>query len=135
MLFNHVDVTLPRLQRETIDGIRFYKVPDGDELLKLVSITSITSHKNKEFFAEWRKKIGIEKADRITKQATSRGTDMHTLTENYLLNIPELPKVQPLEFIFSKLDIKLTNNQLSSCSCCMLNTYDVSNLHSKDFSR
>ena len=31
MLFNHVDVTLPRLQRETIDGIRFYKVPDGDK--------------------------------------------------------------------------------------------------------
>ena len=26
---------------------------------------------------------------------------MHTLTENYLLNIPELPKVQPLsEFLF-----------------------------------
>jgi len=113
MLFNHVDVTLPRLQRETIDGIRFYKVPDGDELLKLVSITSITSHKNKEFFAEWRKKIGTEKADRITKQATSRGTDMHTLTENYLLNIPELPKVQPLsEFLFkiAKPELDKINN-------------------------
>ena len=102
MEFNHIDLKLPRLERETIDGVRFYKVPDGDELVKLVSITSVTSHKNKEFFAQWRKKVGVEKADKITKQATSRGTDMHTLTENYLLIIPELPKVQPLsEFLFT----------------------------------
>tara|TARA_A100001234_G_scaffold200683_1_gene192841 strand:+ start:1399 stop:2097 length:699 start_codon:yes stop_codon:yes gene_type:complete len=108
--FNHIDLKLPRLERETIDGVRFYKVPDGDELVKLVSITSVTSHKNKEFFAQWRKKVGVEKADKITKQATSRGTDMHTLTENYLLNIPELPKVQPLsEFLFKIAKPELNN--------------------------
>ena len=101
MTFNHVDLNLPNLERETIDGIRFYKVPLSDELLRLVSITSVTSHKNRQFFAEWRKKVGAEKADKITKQATSRGTDMHSLVENYLLNIPELPKVPPLpEFLF-----------------------------------
>ena len=100
-LFNHVDLNLPSLERETIDGVRFYKVPDNEELIRLVSITSVTSHKNRQFFAEWRKKVGVEKADKITKQATSRGTDMHSLVENYLLNIPELPKVQPLsEFLF-----------------------------------
>jgi hypothetical protein len=27
-MFNHIDVTLPKLDRETIDGIRYYKVPD-----------------------------------------------------------------------------------------------------------
>ena len=100
-MFNHIDISLPRLDRETIDGVRYYKVPDAEELIRLVSITSVTSHFNKEIFVKWRKKVGEEKANKITKAATSRGTDMHSLTENYLLNIPELPEVQPIsKFLF-----------------------------------
>ncbi len=99
-MFNHVDVDLPDLERETIDGVRYYKVPSEKELLRLVSITSVTSHYNKEIFVNWRKKVGNEEADRITKRATSRGTDMHTLSECHLKNL-ELPKVQPIsEFLF-----------------------------------
>jgi genome maintenance exonuclease 1 len=99
-MFNHVDLDLPALSRETIDGVRYYQVPDAEELLKLVSITSVTSHKNRAFFAKWRKKVGEETADRITRQATSRGTDMHTLTECYLKN-EGLPEVQPLsDYLF-----------------------------------
>ena len=41
-MFNHVDIDLPKLSRETIDGVRYYNVPDEDELIKLVSITSVT---------------------------------------------------------------------------------------------
>ena len=100
MMFKHVDVNLPKLSRETIDGVRYYSVPDEDELLKLVSITSVTSHFNKEIFVNWRKRVGNEEAERITKAATKRGTDMHTLTENYLKN-EELPEVPPIsDFLF-----------------------------------
>ena len=74
-MFNHVDIDLPKLSRETIDGVRYYNVPDEDELLKLVSITSITSHFNKQIFLDWRKRVGNEVADKITKAATTRGTD------------------------------------------------------------
>ena len=112
MNFNHVDIDLPKLERETIDGVRYYKVPDGEELIKLFSITSVTSHKNRNFFVNWRKKVGEEKADQITRQATSRGTDMHTLTEHHLKN-EELPEVQPLsEFLFkiAKPDLNRINN-------------------------
>ena len=99
-MFKHVDIELPKLSRETIDGVRYYSVPDEDELLKLVSITSVTSHFNKEIFINWRKKVGDQEADRITKAATSRGTDMHTLTEHYLKN-DDLPTVQPIsDFLF-----------------------------------
>jgi len=111
-MFNHVDLDLPALSRETIDGVRYYQVPDADELLKLVSITSVTSHKNRAFFAKWRKKVGEETADRITRQATSRGTDMHTLTECYLKN-EGLPKVQPLSdylFKIAKPELNKINN-------------------------
>ena len=76
-------------------------------MVKLVSITSVTSHFNKEIFVNWRKRVGNEKADRITKAATVRGTDMHTLTENYLDN-KELPKVPPIsEFLFKIAKPKL----------------------------
>ena len=99
-MFNHVELDLQPLEREHIDGVRYYKIPDEDELLKLVSITSITSHFNKEIFVNWRKKVGNEEADRITKAATSRGTDMHTLTEHYLKN-EDLPEVLPISgFLF-----------------------------------
>jgi genome maintenance exonuclease 1 len=111
-MFNHIDVNLPKLERETIDGVRYYKVPDEEELLRLVSITSVTSHKNRQFFANWRKKVGEEKADKITRQATSRGTDMHTLVEHLLKN-EDLPEVQPLsQFLFkiAKPDLNRINN-------------------------
>ena len=112
MIFDHIDLNLPQLERETIDGVRYYKVPDNDELIKLVSITSVTSHKNRQVFVNWRKKVGEEEADKITKQATSRGTDMHTLVENYLYN-RNLPEVQPLsDFLFkiSKSTLNRINN-------------------------
>jgi len=108
-MFNHVDLDLPSLDRETIDGVRYYDIP-GES--KLVSITSITSWINREIFRSWRARVGNEEADKVTKAATSRGTDMHTLTENYLLN-EELPTVQPLsEFLFkqSKPQLNLIDN-------------------------
>ena len=100
-MFKHVDLNLPKLTRETIDGVRYYSVPDEEELLKLVSITSVTSHFNKDIFVNWRKKVGNEEADRITKAATTRGTDMHTLTEHYLKIDQVLPEVPPIsDFLF-----------------------------------
>jgi len=111
-MFNHVDIDLPDLERETIDGVRYYKVPTEEELLRLVSITSVTSHFNKEIFVNWRKKVGDKEADRITKAATSRGTDMHTLVEDYLHN-RNLSDVQPIsDFLFkiAKIDLNRINN-------------------------
>ena len=99
-MFNHVDLNLESLKRETIDGVRYYSIPEVNELVKLVSITSVTSHFNKEIFVNWRKRVGDVEADKITKAATTRGTDMHTLTEHYLKN-EDLPEVPPIsEFLF-----------------------------------
>ena len=114
MAFDHVELDLPKLNRETIDGVRYYSVPGEEEgeLMKLVSITSVTSHFNKEIFVKWRKRVGNEEADRVTKLATGRGTDMHTLTEYYLKN-ENLPEVRPIsDFLFkiSKGHLNKINN-------------------------
>lgn len=108
-MFKHVEIDYPSLDRETIDGVRYYDTPDGQ---KLVSITSIISHYNREIFIKWRKRVGEEEANKISKQSTSRGTDMHTLVENYILN-KDLPTVQPLsEFLFkqAKTDLDRIDN-------------------------
>ncbi len=111
-MFSHVDLDLQPLEREHVDGVRYYKVPDDEELIKLVSITSVTSHFNKEIFINWRKKVGNEKADKITKAATTRGTDMHTLTEHYLKNenLPSVPPISEFLFKIAKRKLNLINN-------------------------
>ena len=95
-MFKHLEKELPTLSRETIDVVRYYDTPDQ----KLVSITSVISFFNRDKFTKWRKRVGEEKANAITRKATSRGTDMHTLTEHYLKN-EDLPVVKPLpDFLF-----------------------------------
>lgn len=109
-MFIHVDLNLPELKRENIDGVRYYTI--NGENKKLVSITSVISHYNKEKFSQWRKRVGDAEANRITARATSRGTDTHTLIENYLLN-QELPEVQPISehlFNIAKPTLNRINN-------------------------
>jgi genome maintenance exonuclease 1 len=112
-MFTHVDLNLPLLQRENIDGVRYYKIPGNDGLKKFVSITSVISHYKKDFFDRWRKRVGAEEANRITKRATSRGTDTHTLIEGHLLNAVELPKVQPISDMLFKI-AKPTLNRINN---------------------
>jgi len=110
MSFNHIELDLPVLERELVDGVRYYKLPSGNK--KLVSITSVISHYKKDFFNAWRKRVGEEEADKITRKATSRGTDMHTLVENYLYN-NDLPSVQPISehlFKIAKKDLNRINS-------------------------
>ena len=108
-MFKHVEIEYPTLNREMIDGVRYYDTPDGQ---KLVSITSVIGHHNREIFREWRAKVGNEEANRVTKQATSRGTDFHTLAENHLQN-NIIPEVQPLShflFMQAKSDLSKIDN-------------------------
>ena len=71
------------LEKRETPGCRLYQLPNGDWV---PSITSVTSFYNRETFAKWRKKIGIEEANRITKKATARGTDYHEAAQAYLEN-------------------------------------------------
>lgn len=118
-MFTHVDLNLPELTRETIDGVRYYNI--GGENKKLVSITSVISHYNKEKFAKWRERVGEEEANRVKKRATSRGTDTHTLIENYLLN-KELPQVQPISEHLFKI-AKPTLNRINNIHCLESSLY------------
>ncbi len=71
------------LNKKETNGMRLYNLPNGEWV---PSITSVTSHYNRQLFVDWRKKIGEEKANQITRQATARGTDFHLICQDYLEN-------------------------------------------------
>ena len=53
------------LKKKETKGIRLYNLPNGEWV---PSITSITSFYNRQIFADWRKRVGVEEANRITKK-------------------------------------------------------------------
>ena len=75
MIFEHCNHLgeLELIKKDT-PGCRLYELPDGQWV---PSITSVTSFYNRQIFIDWRKRIGEEKANAITRKATTRGTDFH----------------------------------------------------------
>lgn len=83
-MFEHVNhLGDLELNSRQVDGVRFYGIPSGDSY---PSITSVTSHKNRKFFADWRKRVGEDEANRICKAATTRGTNFHEVCQDYIEN-------------------------------------------------
>ena len=84
MKFKHVNhLGDLELNKKETNGIRLYNLPDGRWV---PSITSVTSFYNRQIFINWRKRVGLEEANRITKKATARGTDFHEAAQAYLEN-------------------------------------------------
>jgi genome maintenance exonuclease 1 len=115
-MFNHQDVPFVPIERETIDGVRYYKVFGTEELVRMPSITSVISWRNRDKFKKWRKKVGEDVANNITRKATHRGTDAHTLIEEYLNNSDTFSDVLPLsQFLFKQA--KPTLNKIDNILC------------------
>ena len=82
---------IPKIESQTFpDGKRYYVTPEGK---KLPSVTTVVGAQKKQSIMEWRHRVGEEVANKISKHATSRGTNMHTLCEHYLNNEPKPPGV------------------------------------------
>lgn len=99
------------LDCKTTESIRLYNLPNGEWV---PSITSVTSFYNREIFVKWRKKVGLEEANRITKKATSRGTDFHQVCQDYLenkeLNWDNYKPLSKFMFYHAKPEIDKINN-------------------------
>ena len=90
-MFNHVehDIVLPKLTRKTTEEGRRYFTPDCNAY---PSITTVLGVLSKDGIIEWRKRVGEEEANRISRQAATRGTAVHKLAEDYLDNLPDWNK-------------------------------------------
>ena len=81
--FHHVGIELQDLKTENIEGKRFYVTPKGN---KYVSITSLLGNLSKQSIIEWRRRVGEAEANKISRQASSRGTRVHNICESYIQN-------------------------------------------------
>ena len=99
------------LEKKETNGIRLYNLPDGQWV---PSITSVTSFYNRQIFVKWRKRVGIEEANRITKRATARGTDFHQVCQDYLenkeLNWDDYQPLTKFMFYHAKPELDKINN-------------------------
>ena len=103
-MFNHVAMeALPELECETLPTGRTYITPEGE---KYPSITTVLSERSKEGIKAWRAKVGEDVANRISTQAATRGTAVHTLAEDYLNNKEDWSKGAMPANIFSFNQIK-----------------------------
>lgn len=87
-MFTHVDhgIVLPTLTRQTTESGRKYFTPEG---AAYPSITTVLSILGKEEIIAWRKRVGEEEANKISRQASTRGTAVHKLAEDYVDNKPD----------------------------------------------
>lgn len=80
---NFIRHEFPVVKRITTPELRLYETPNGD---RYPSVTTITGQLSQNHIAEWRKRVGDEVADHISKQAADRGTRIHSYCENFLLS-------------------------------------------------
>jgi len=106
--FNHVD-DLDDLQipeRQTVKGVRRYVTPEGNVY---PSITTILGNQPKPGLVEWRKRVGDIEANKIMREASSLGTAVHDLCEQYLYNYKLKTSNNEATGIFNRLRFLLGN--------------------------
>jgi genome maintenance exonuclease 1 len=73
------------LSRTSEEGKRLYSTPDGSKVPSVTTILDRTKpEEKKQALNEWRKRVGVENAQKITTEAANRGTRMHTYLEDYI---------------------------------------------------
>jgi len=70
------------IKRKQVDGKRLYETPDGNAVASVTTILDKT--KDKTGLIEWRKRVGEERAQQITTEASGVGTRMHKYLEDYI---------------------------------------------------
>jgi len=83
-IFEHekVDLGYADLDANTTSNGRLYSTPSGG----LPSITTVLSILSEEHIQRWRARVGEEEANKISHRASTRGTAVHSIIENYINN-------------------------------------------------
>ena len=84
MEFNLNLIELPKLNRVESPSGRTYVTPEGNSYPSVTTVLGKTL--DKSGLDAWRKRIGEEEADKQSKYAANRGTIVHDLCEDLILN-------------------------------------------------
>ncbi len=91
-MFKHSEIklNLPDLKSTTTESGRFYFTPDGKSYPSVTTVLSKIS--DNTWLEKWKERVGEDEVKRISTQAATRGTAVHSLAEQYLLNNPSYKK-------------------------------------------
>ena len=94
ILFKHIGDPNPielESQTDKETGKRVYVTPSGN---KYPSVTTVIGSNKKKMqgIMRWRKRVGEKEANRVSAQATGRGTKYHSIVEDYFNNELDLKK-------------------------------------------
>jgi len=87
-------------EAKMVDGKRVYATPNGEFYPSITTVIG-NNAKKQAGLAKWRKRVGKEKAAAISTRSATRGTNFHSIVEDYLnkdLNIEEY-KESPLPVV------------------------------------
>ena len=74
----------PKSTRSLVNGSRHYSL-DGSSLPSVTTILSATkSEEDKAAILAWKQRVGSVEAERIKKEASARGSSMHSYIEQFL---------------------------------------------------
>jgi len=73
------------IREDNTDKGRLYRLESGKSF---PSVTTVLDWNKKDSLIEWRKRVGEEEANRISRSAANRGTKLHAVCETYLQNEP-----------------------------------------------
>lgn len=74
-----------QINRENLNGRRYYTTPTGDRVPSVTTILDRTKpDEAKQALQEWRRRVGEQRAQQITTEAAGRGTRMHKWLENFI---------------------------------------------------
>ena len=106
--FLHNFINLPDLDTINVDGKRHYVTPAGN----LPSVTTVIGERlPKDGLVAWRERVGEEEANKVMNQAAHRGTAIHSICENYLMNLDHRKGVMPFDLdTFSRIRPHLDRN-------------------------
>ena len=111
--FNYVGPAseIVELTATQVEGRRFYKTPDDKWY---PSVTTVTSHISAPTIKAWEERVGWEKAEKIRRTSSLRGSKYHGIVESYLKG--DLQKVEKSEglpaylFGFARKDLDRIDN-------------------------
>ena len=76
-----------QLKRKSVEGKRLYTTPEGIAVPSVTTILDKTKSEEKRLaLANWKKRVGEEKAQEIVTEASGRGTRMHKYLEDYCID-------------------------------------------------
>lgn len=91
-MFTHKLIDLPKIESVDTPNGRFYTTPDGKRYQSVT--TFLGKFSDNSWLEKWKERVGEDKANRVSVQASGRGTAVHNILEQMVLNNPKYSRGQ-----------------------------------------